>query len=69
MLLVNSRTNQIADNRIADWSIRGLVNSLTGQLADNRIADWTTREPCTGQLADWLKFQFFYIATFTLTTQ
>jgi len=73
-LLVNSRTNQIADNRIADWSIRELVNSLTGQLADNRIADRLTRELVNSWSMHWttrglVKVPIFSIATLTLTNQ
>jgi len=49
-LLVNSRTNQIVDNRIADWTSRGPVNSRTlwstrglDNLRTRQFADWSIR--------------------------
>jgi len=49
--------NQLAEDRIVDWSIRGLVNSQTGQLVDHaldnsRTANLRTTESRSGQLPD-----------------
>jgi len=57
-LLLSLVAGQLADKPNRGQPNRGLVNSRTGQ-----FVDWSTRELdnswTTGQLADWLKFQFF----------
>jgi len=51
-LLVNSQTNQITNNRIADWSIHGLDKSRTRQLVDRSTSGLVNS--WTGQVADTL---------------
>ena len=52
-LLVNSRSNQIADNPIADWSTRRLVNSRTSHWTTRGLVNSRTTNLRTGQLAGW----------------